>query len=128
MSLLMYYNGFYWPIFISWNNIWWIYDKFHKFLRKYGEIWTINNYRYITLQKPCDQGKKLWINKRLFNIDSKLSQSKIMIIKHNKASFHCYGALQSFNLSYMIDWPSNSTMHVDDFLDIGIENGNELKS
>jgi len=38
-----------------------------------------------------------------------------MIFKHNKASLHCYGALQSFNFLYMIDWPSNSTMHVDDF-------------
>jgi hypothetical protein len=32
----MYYNGFYLSIFISWNNIWWIYDKSHKFLRKDG--------------------------------------------------------------------------------------------
>jgi hypothetical protein len=39
-----------------------------------------------------------------------------MIIKHNKASLHCFRALKSFNLLYMIDWPSNSTMHVDDFL------------
>ncbi len=117
MFLLMYYNGFYLSIFISWNNIWWIYDKFHKCLRKDGG--NMNNKQlkvYYIIRTPWLGEKKLWINQRLFNVDSRISQLKIMIIKHNKANLHCYGPLQSSNLLYMIDWPSNSTMHVDEFL------------